>query len=291
MSVVVFGSVRSCGVTTMASAIAATWPADRRVVLMELDEAGGTLAAASGWPAEPNLVTLAAAGRRDSDPALVWEHCQSLPGGEPVLAGPASPELARSALAMLTWLPGRLDELDSDVLVDCGRLGLQTPDMAVLDSADRIVLATRPRLSDLHALAVWGETRSWERVSLVTVGDGPYPDDEIADALGVEVLGRLPWDSDAAEAVMTLAVTDRQLRLAPLIRSARSLADFLVGAMAGTATVGSPPRKASARESSSVSLSGRAQQLRLLPGRVLRSRRVVPADGSTNGSTPEGATG
>ena len=130
MSVLAFGSVRSCGVTTLASAIAATWPADRRVVLMELDQAGGTLAAASGWPAEPSLLTLAAAGRRGSDPSLVWEHCQRLPGGHPVLAGPASPELARSALAMLTWLPRHLGELEADVLVDCGRLDFQAPRMA-----------------------------------------------------------------------------------------------------------------------------------------------------------------
>ena len=282
MSVVAFGSVRSCGVTTMASAIAATWPADRRVVLMELDQAGGTLAAASGWPAEPSLVTLAAAGRRGSDPALVWEHCQRLPGGHPVLAAPASPELARSALAMLTWLPRHLGELKADVLVDCGRLDFQTPQMAVLESADRIVLAARPRLADLHALATWGETRSWEGVSLVTIGDGPYPDGEISDALGIEVLGRLPWDPDAADALMTLPVTDRQLRLAPLVRCARSLADHL----AGTAIIGS----SIAEPTAEASLSGRTQQLRSLSSRVLRSWRVAPGGGARNGTTPEGVT-
>jgi len=282
MTVLVFGSVRSCGVTTMASAIAATWPVDRRVVLLELDQAGGTLAAAAGWPAEPSLVTLAAAGRRGSDPALVWEHCQRLPGGHPVVAAPASPELARSALAMLPWLPPHLGELEADVLVDCGRVDFRSPQMAVLDGADRIVLAARPRLADLHALATWGETRSWETVALVTIGDGPYPGSEISDALGIEVLGRLPWDPDAADALMTLPVTDRRLRLAPLARCARSLADHL----AGTAIISSSIPEVTAQGV----LSGRTPLLRSLPSRMLRSWRATPGGGATNGTTPEGVT-
>jgi Flp pilus assembly CpaE family ATPase len=64
VSVVALGAVRSCGVTTLALALAATWPSSRRVLLAELDLAGGTLAAASGWPPEPGLVSLAAAARR-----------------------------------------------------------------------------------------------------------------------------------------------------------------------------------------------------------------------------------
>jgi hypothetical protein len=281
MNILAFGSVRSCGVTTLATVIAATWPNDRRVVLMELDRAGGTLGAASGWPAEPSLVTLAAAGRRGSDPALVWEHCQHLPGGRPVLAAPASAELARSALAMLTWLPHHLDELKADVLVDCGRLDVETPEFAVLDSADRVVLVARPRLAELHALATWGETRSWGRVSLVTIGDGPYTDAEISDALGIEVLGRLPWDPEAVDALMALPVTDRQLRLTPLVRSARSLADHLAGTEPGDAFADGPAEGLS---------SGRTVQLRSLPSRVLRSRRLAPGGGSKNGTSPEGAT-
>ena len=122
MSVVAFGAVRSCGVTTLALAVAATWPQGRRVLLAELDPAGGTLAAASGWPPQPGLVSLAAAARRGNDPELVWEHCHELPGGVPVLAGPASADQTRTALGMLTGLLDRLGELDADVLLDCGRV-------------------------------------------------------------------------------------------------------------------------------------------------------------------------
>ena len=139
------------------------WPPpgrpERRVLLVEADPAGGTLAAASGWPAEPSLVSLAAAARRGGDPALVWEHCHQLPGGAAVLAGPASADQARSALGMLDRLLGRLGELDADVLVDCGRLDPGSPASALWERADRVVLAVRPRLADLHALATWLEGR------------------------------------------------------------------------------------------------------------------------------------
>ncbi|MDA8365336.1 MAG: chromosome partitioning protein, partial [Actinomycetota bacterium] len=145
-------SVRSCGVTTLALALAATWPTQRRVLLVELDPAGGTLAAASGWPPEPSLVSLAAAARRALDPDLVWEHCQELAGGVAVLAGPASADQARSALGMLVGLVGHLGTFDADVLVDCGRLDPGPSGAGVFEGADRVVLAARPRLADLHAL-------------------------------------------------------------------------------------------------------------------------------------------
>ncbi len=123
MSVVAVGSVRSCGCSTLTLGLAATWPSgDRRALLVEADPAGGTLAAAAGWPAEPGLVSLAAAARHGGDPGLVFEHCQALPGRALAVAGPASAEQTRPALAMLRPLLGGLCVLDAEVLVDCGRL-------------------------------------------------------------------------------------------------------------------------------------------------------------------------
>ena len=55
----------------------------------------------------------------------------------------------------------------------------------------------------------------------------PIADTEIAEALGVEVLARLPWDPDAAEALVSVPASARELRLAPLVRAARTLADQL----------------------------------------------------------------
>jgi MinD-like ATPase involved in chromosome partitioning or flagellar assembly len=278
MGVVVFGSVRSCGVTTLAAALAATWPAGRRVVLVEANPAGGTLAAASGWPAEPSLVSLAAAARRGLDAELAWGHCQALPGGVPVLAGPASADQARSALGMLGGFLGRLGELDADVLVDGGRLDLGSPMMALLESASRVVLAVRPRLADLHALATWIEAHplGGGRAGLVVVGGGPYPDGEIADTFGVEVLARLPWDPDAAESLVSVPASARELRMAPLVRTARSLADRLAAELAGTAPLG---------EAASPAVTGRSSVG--LRSRVLRAWRPDSLARSMNGTAPE----
>ncbi len=276
MSVLAFASVRSCGVTTLAVALTATWPggpdsSEHRVLLAELDPAGGTLAAASGWSPEPGLVSLAAAARRGGDPDLVWEHCQRLPGGAAVLAGPTAGEQARNALGMLAGVIGRLGELDADVLIDCGRLDHGSPDLGAMATADRVVLVARPRLADLHALATWAETHLLDggKPGVVLVGDGPYPDHEIAEALGIEVLARLPWDPDGAAGLVSVPASARQLRMSSLVRAARSLADSLGGEAPGAA----PGEHVEDRVT--------AGSLRT---RVLRSWRTEPAASATNGT-------
>jgi hypothetical protein len=288
MAVVAFGSVRSCGVTTVALSLATTWPLQRRLVLIEADPAGGTLAAGSLWPAEPSLVSLAAAVRRGGEPALVWDHCHQLPGGAAVLAGPSSADHARSALGMAADLLGRLGELDVDVLMDCGRLEPNSAALGLWERADRVVLAVRPRLADLHALAGWLEGRPSEghRLGLVTVGDGPYPDSEIADALGLPVLARLPWDPDAASGLVLVPASSRELRLAPLVRAARTLADQFATersdtALAGTAHAPEPSSTEKVPGASSGSLRTR----------VLRPWRPEAKAHSTNGNAPEEVSG
>lgn len=278
MGVVTVGSVRSCGATTLALGLAATWPQGRRVLLVEGDPAGGTLAAVSGWPAEPSLVSLAAAARHDGTAELVFEHCQALPGGASVLAAPASTERSRAALGMLGPLLGRLGELDADVLVDCGRLDPGSPAMSVLGRADRVLLVVRPRLADLHALATWLEAHpmSGPPAELVAIGDGPYPDAEIAGALGVEMAGvHVPWDSAAADALAVLPASARQLRLSPLVRACRSLAERLAPQSAREPATEAEPPAVKARV-------GMAE-------RVKAPWRTAPVAVSANGNTPEGA--
>ena len=292
---VALGAVRSCGVSTSALALAATWPADRRVLLVEADPAGGTLAAASGWPAEPGLVSLAAASRRRFDPAVVWEHCQMLPGGTAVLAGPVSAERARGALGMLGDLAGHLADLDADVVADCGRLDPGSPAVAVWEGADRAILVVRPRLADLHAVAAWTETHTpgresndvrperRGRVGLVVVGDGPYPDAEIAEALDVEVLCRLPWDPRGAAALVSVPASSRDARLAPLVRAARSLARGLAADLGAGA--GQPSAQLDADRAPEHAAASR------LAARLLRGWRPEPAAAVSNGATPGEGSG
>lgn len=277
-----FGSVRSCGVTTLALSLAATWPTDRRVLVVEADPVGGTLAAASGWPPEPSLVSLAAAARRGGDPSLVWEHCHRLPDGAAVLAGPPLAEQARNALRMLDPLLDRLGEMDGDVLVDCGRLDSGSPVLDLWARAERPVVVCRPRLADLQALASWLEGRQLPgAVEVAVVGDGPYPDTEITEAFGFDVLARLPWDPEAAEALVSTPASSRQLRMAPLVRSARTLADQLVRGQGRVSTASDQ-----AAAPAEVGRSGRGVALRT---RVLRTWRTDSRPHS-NGSVPEEVT-
>ena len=220
-------------------------------------------------------MSLAAAARRGFESELVWAHIHQLPGDAPVLAGPVAADQARSALGMLRDLPGRLGELDADVLVDCGRLDSGSPSLEVWERADRQILVVRPQLVDLHALAAWTETRPLDqgRVRLVTVGGGAYPDSEIAEALGIEVLARVPWDPDAAGLLTSVPATARQVRVAPLVRAARSLAERLAAQLAET-----PPA------SSTAAPAGLSSQPRR---RVLRGWWAEEEAPSANGAAPE----
>lgn len=229
MGVVAVGSVRSCGVTTLVSVLAHVWAGERRLLVVEADPAGGSLAAGVGWAPEPSSVTLAAAARRGVDAAMMWAHCQHTAAGTAVLAGPASAEQATSALAVLVQagFAGRLAELDGDAIVDCGRLGPASPALGLWDGADVALLVLRPTVADLHAVAAWieGHRPRAERLGLVVAGPGDFPDGEIAAALGVEVWARLPWDPRTAAALAGGEVSARALRVAPLARAGRSLAD------------------------------------------------------------------
>ena len=229
MAVIGFASVRSCGVTTLAAGVAMTWPKGRPRLLVEADPAGGTLGALAGLLPEPGLVSLAAAARRQGDPALAFDHAQALPGGVPggvpVVCGPPSASRACSALSMLQGLLGRLGALDAEVCLDCGRLDQQTSNVELFEGADLAVLACRPRLSDLSALASFADERTWDaaRPVLVLIGGGPYPAGEITDALGLDVAGELPWDPDTAAVLGAAPVSSRRLTRTPLVRALRSL--------------------------------------------------------------------
>lgn len=238
MSVLAIGSVRSCGATTLATGLARTWVPGRRLLLVELDPAGGVLAARFGLAAEPGLVSLATAARRHGEQDLVWQHTQQLTDDGPaVLVGPAATGQARAALGMLTDRLADLGRLGADMVADCGRLDPDSPAWPVVVAADLLVVAARPQLADLHSLAGWLEGRRPEVTALgvVLIGDGPYPPSEVADALGVEVLAALPTDRDGAAAV-NASTPARALARTRLGRGLASLAETLAGARSGSGT-------------------------------------------------------
>ena len=251
MSLVAVAAAKAApGVTTSALALAGVWPADRQVLLVEADPGGGDLAARFGLAAQPGLVSLAAAARRQVDSALVGEHAQTLPGGLGVLVGPPGAEQAAAALAMLapTVLAG-LDGLDGvDIIADLGRLDPGSPALGLASVASLLLVVVRPRLDELQHLAhrVPALRRDCRALGVALVGTGPYPAEEIAAALGVEVLGALPSDPRAASLLGGSAASASALRRTPLVRAARGLTEAIAGRVGGSAAAAPVPASAAA---------------------------------------------
>jgi MinD-like ATPase involved in chromosome partitioning or flagellar assembly len=202
------GSVKSSGVTTTALALAAMWPGDIRVLVVEADPAGGDLAAWFGLHPEPGLVSLSADARRNHTVDTLFAHAQALPGGLPVVAAPASAEQAAGALDLLTgdgaplWKAVAASD-EVVVVVDAGRLDPNSPAHAVMAASDVSLLVTRPTLADSHRLAgrldilTRRMTAAGTQLGLVLLGPG-YDRDQVEASLQVPVLAHLPHDTKAA---------------------------------------------------------------------------------------------
>jgi hypothetical protein len=274
MTMVALASVKaSPGVTTSLLALAANWPDHRRLLLIEADSDGGSLAARTGMASEPGLTSLAAVARRTLPAGELDRHTQPLPGGLPGLLGPADADHAQRALQLVgERLATELrQQPDRDVLIDCGRLRSGSPAVPLATAADVLVLVARPRLDELQHLqaALPRLTATVTRPTLLLlVGERPYPADEVAAVLGVPVLG-LPHDPDAADLLAGCRARAGRLERTLLLRAARAVAEHLttdVTAPEGSArepSVGGaavpPPSTVAARERS-VSGNGHREQ-------------------------------
>ncbi|MFD8497735.1 chromosome partitioning protein [Amycolatopsis sp. NPDC059657] len=189
--------------TTLSVALAARWPEPARALLVEADPSGGDIATRFGLESAPGLVSLTVAGRRSADPALAWQHTQSLPGGLLVVSAPPDADRARAALLALTsdrpahagGLRLAADQPGAAVIVDCGRVDAGSSAMPFVRAADVMVLLARSRADDLaHLARRLPEVGRWARRSvLLLVGDG-YSTTEVARELGVSPWGRVPED-------------------------------------------------------------------------------------------------
>lgn len=146
----------SPGVSTVASAVAATWPA--AVVLADVDPAGGDVMwrhrTLAGAPLDPDrgLLSLGAAVRRGAAEADLTEHLQQTALGVDVLVGLSSPEQLSGLGPAWAQLPAVFRQHRTDVLVDCGRVVPGTSSMPVLTGADAVVFVTRSDISSIAHL-------------------------------------------------------------------------------------------------------------------------------------------
>lgn len=210
MLIVVCSLKGSPGVTTLTTALGARWPSSETPILVEADPAGGDMMARFRLPDTPGLVSLAAAarGRAGSDPTLLAQHTQLLPGGLRVVLGPVGAEQARAALSVLASGPASplrraADQPGTTIIADCGRVDPESPAFPIIRNADAMLLVARPHDDELaHVALKLQAAQRWSRKPcFVLVGDG-YPTDEVAQALGIPVMGRVPNDPKGA-AVLT----------------------------------------------------------------------------------------
>ncbi len=231
MTVLALASVKaSPGVTTLAVALALTWPAGegRCVRLVEADPDGGVLAARLGLRADPNLATLASASRRGLSAELLIEHGQALTRGVHLLAGSVSPERMHASLASLRGLHDALGrDASTDSIVDTGRLSPRSPVIDLARQAGMTLLVARPARDEVEAVGhrAQGLREVGCAVGLVCVTTrSAYPVSEFADAAGIELVGVIGDDRRAADALRgDAALSDRGLARSSLYRHAADL--------------------------------------------------------------------
>ena len=233
MGLVALASARSPGLTTLAVALAATWPEPRRAVVAELDPDGGTLAGSVAAHPDPGLTSLAASGRHYLSPELIVSNFQQLPNGLPVLLAPPSPDRTVADLRALSAV-GLGETLASlpgfDVLADCGRIDSVSPALAVLQQADAAIFVIRPTVADVVGLRDRLETldlRSPQlQAGIVVIDHGPHTSEEVARSFRLPVIGTIAWDPRSAE---ILAEGRRPPASSKVLRTAAVVASDVAG--------------------------------------------------------------
>jgi len=223
VTVIALASVKgSPGVTTAALAIAARWPAGRKVLLVEAVPFGGVLSPRYGATVTGGLASLFVAARREFTPEAVWDHVHELPGGLAVLFGLAGVRQAAANENVWPTIAAALAGLDADVVVDAGRL---LPDFAggvgaILGHADALVVLCGSTLEAIvhlqNALPRLVAERRDRQLLVVPTGSFGYCADDIATTLEVDVGPAMPDDRGAAAALANQRRL-RRLEKSPLL--------------------------------------------------------------------------
>ncbi len=250
------------GVTTSGLALTLCWP--RRAVLAECDPAGGDVLAGYGRAqlSAGGLAELELAARRGGLAGQLDAHLVQLDatGRARLLPGLADPATARH----VDWdrLAAALTSVEDgavDVVADCGRLRAEHFPAAVARRAAAVVVVTGSTLRAVRAAAQAVAELRDQRVGLpprvgalgalgaLVVGPGePYGEREIAQALGIPVVGMLPRDARAAAVLSDGAPAGRLFTQSALLRAARSVAVRLAEFAAAHEDRLTPPSSASA---------------------------------------------
>ncbi len=224
------GTKGAPGTTTAAFGLAAATAAQGQpAIFVEADPDGGEAALRLGISRHPGLASLATVGRHGLSPEMLRGAAQALGEGLGVVVAPSAPHQVRACLdqlgpsfsAALSELAERSGAL---VVIDGGRW---RQDAAVLGPAPEIVVVS-PTLEGVDGAAgrLAGVDAAHRPRWLLVVGEGPHDPPELADHLGLELLGALGSDGAGAEALWAGRGEPRALR-SPLGRGLRQITDRL----------------------------------------------------------------
>jgi len=239
----------SPGVTTTAVALGAVWPG--RAIVAECDPAGGDIAyrlpGPGGAPLDPNrgLLSLAATARHGVEPQQVWDHVQALNGGLEVLVGVSTAEQSSGLRSLWDGFGKAFRQVaDADVVADCGRVGPDTPSLALLRHASLLLLVARATVESVahtrDRLAALAGRQGGSSVIGPTMGvvlvAGPdasrHAIDQVTDVLRsaqlpAEVVGAIAHDPKGAG--LLSGEWGGRLGRSLLVRSAREVAGHVHG--------------------------------------------------------------
>lgn len=232
-TITVVSAKHSPGATTTAVSLAIAAGPD--AVVVEVDPAGGDIAARSRLPVEPGLLTMAASGRHGSSSIDVPAHCQRLASGANAVVAPTTPEHATAAISMVgdRLVPALRALMQRVAVLDGGRWDESSIATASLRGSDLVLLAVEPSVAGVeHAANRVDALRRnlGARVAIVLCGDRPYEPAEVEDALFVPVVGALPIDSRGATAAYQGPTRTAERSL--LVRAANTVLDRVTALVA-----------------------------------------------------------
>ena len=235
----------SPGVTTATVGLTMAWRGanpDRCALALDFDPIGGDTAGGvlrGAVSASAGILPLATARGVDRHDALDSASVYLRADGSARLV-PGVPDEARAAALPLAWdviseVRADLHQAGTDVLVDAGRVDRAGLEASWLVDADLAVLIVRPTLPAViaaHRLsAQWPAQHAPLHLVVVDVGS-PYTTNEVAAAVGVPLLGVVPFDPASARVHSEGATPGRGFERSEYARCVRHLAAGL-GTAAG----------------------------------------------------------
>jgi hypothetical protein len=210
-------------------------------LVVEADSAGGDLECWSGPHGEAGLVGLATNLRPGLTDGQVRSHAVEAVPGVAVVTAPTAGTAASAALATAgDGLGAALAGVDGDVLADLGRWSPTQATASRVAGAELVLVVCRPTLDSVeHArglVAAAGPAVAAPVALVLVGGDQPYGPDEVAHAIGVPVLGVLPWEPRALLGLVSHGVRDRRWQRSDLAAASGALAAAVTRAGTGAWT-------------------------------------------------------